>query len=237
MSQQIPSPSSPTADTARAPRDSDEILALKDKYGPVATKDMALQDRLLLQNEWIETSTGGKFELAKPVFSIEDIAHALSMCCRFNGHVSQFYSVAEHSVLVSLLMDRFYGGDPFEGLMHDALEAYLVDVPSPIKRLLPDYKELDAHLDKQLRAHFGVTPEKTKECKHADRIALFVEAYYLIPSKGANYFDPDGDRAEALKLINETGIHVSCLEPNYGRAMFMTVFEKLNPNKSRIIVP
>lgn len=220
-------------------RDSDEILASRDYSStpPAAFRTLSLIERLKLQDEWIETSSGARFELAAPVFDTKVIAHALSMCCRFNGHVSKFYSVAEHSVLVATLMERFYSGDPFEGLMHDALEAYLVDVPSPIKRLLPDYKELDHHLDTQLRAHYGLQPEKSSECKFADRIALFIEAYYLIPSGGANYYDPDGHRAEALKLINETGMKVVALEPTYAEALFEIAFDKLNPNKSRIIIP
>lgn len=196
-----------------------------------------LAERLADQNDWIETSSGARFSLSTPEFETDVIAHALGMCVRYNGHVREFYSVAEHCVLVAMLMERFYGGDPFEGLMHDALEAYLTDVPSPIKRFLPDYKELDDYLDAKLRAHYGLPEKKTQECKYADRIALFLEAHYLIPSGGANYLDPNGDRIEAQRLINEVGIAPACLPPRHATALWLQVFEKLNPNKSRIIVP
>lgn len=209
-------------------KDNDEIRK------PAQGKTLA--ERLLDQNDWIETVSGAKFELANPVFETEVIAHALGMCVRYNGHVKEFYSVAEHCVLVALLMERYYGGDPFEGLMHDALEAYLTDVPSPIKRFLPDYKELDDHLDAKLRAHYELPAKKSQECKYADRIALFLESHYLIPSGGANYADPNNDRAEAQRLINETGMSVACLPPKAATVLFMQVFEKLNPNKPRIVL-
>lgn len=195
-----------------------------------------LAERLADQNDWIETASGAKFSLANPEFETPVIAHALGMCVRYNGHVREFYSVAEHCVLVSMLMKRYYGGDPFEGLMHDALEAYLTDVPSPIKRFLPDYKELDDHLDAKLRAHYGLPAKKSQECKYADRVALFLEAHYLIPSGGANYTDPNNDRAEAQRLINETGLKIACLPPRAATVLWMQVFEQLDPNKPRIIL-
>lgn len=83
---------------------------------------------------WIQTYTGRAFDLNDPQpqqVSIEDIAHALSLICRFTGHCGKFYSVAEHSVLVSR-----YCQWPTEGLMHDAAEAYVGDVSNPLKRLL-----------------------------------------------------------------------------------------------------
>jgi len=85
---------------------------------------------------WILTYTGKRFDTLNPKpedICIEDIAHALSMICRFGGHCRQFYSVAQHCLLVSCNL-------PVEaelwGLMHDAAEAYVGDVVTPIKRLL-----------------------------------------------------------------------------------------------------
>lgn len=72
---------------------------------------------------------------------IEDIAHALSMQCRFNGHICKFYSVAEHSLKVSDLIRRL-GGSPLlqmYGLLHDASEAYICDIPKPFKDYLDEY--------------------------------------------------------------------------------------------------
>jgi len=87
-------------------------------------------------NAWIQTISGRKFPLAEPdpnQIDIEDIAHALSMLCRFNGHCTQFYSVAEHSMHVSHEISNDLA---LAGLLHDAAEAYLGDVPSPLKKEL-----------------------------------------------------------------------------------------------------
>lgn len=180
------------------------------------------------QAGYIETSSGRHFYSDKPDFALEDIAHALSMCVRYNGHCAAFYSVAEHSLLVSYLMKERAGGDPFEGLMHDALEAYLSDVPAPLKQFLPDYKAFDDKLDTKLRYQFDLPPKKTEECKKADWLALFVEAFYLLPSQGAAFADPNNLRPEALALVEE-GLVVSCMPPNIGEFAFTEAFKQLRP--------
>lgn len=150
--------------------------------------------------DWIELHTGNAFTLDKPVFRIEEIAHSLSLLCRFNGHTSRFYSVAEHSLLVAHLMEYHVGGDPLEGLLHDATEAYLGDVPAPLKIHLPDWKAVDKELEKKMRLTFGLPEVRSKECLEADTLALLIEAYYLMPSRGRTYlgFLDQLDRAEEL---------------------------------------
>lgn len=88
----------------------------------------------------IQTYTGRKFWPLDPRpedVCIEDIAHALSLKCRFGGHCKRFYSVAQHSVLVCNTLNANGGRSSptllMQGLMHDAAEAYLPDFPSPIK--------------------------------------------------------------------------------------------------------
>lgn len=151
-----------------------------------------------LDDGCIETQYAGRFDLNNPVYDIRDMAHSLARLCRYNGHCLGFYSVAEHSVLVSRIMEDFKLGDPFEGLLHDGTEAYLSDVPAPFKQLLPDWQKLDARLDEALRRQFSLPLRKTKGCKAADWIALFLEAYYLMPSKGTVFSDPYNLREKAL---------------------------------------
>src|SRR5208282_6622849 len=82
---------------------------------------------------WIRTFSGGRFYVLEPRVEdvrIEDIAHALSMQCRFTGHVREFYSVAEHSVWVSRYSHR---EDALWGLLHDASESYIGDMSTPLK--------------------------------------------------------------------------------------------------------
>lgn len=85
---------------------------------------------------WIQTFTGKRFDLRSPRAEdvcIEDISHALANICRFNGHTTRFYSVAEHSLRVAeLLPDEL----KLAGLLHDAVEAYVGDVVAPFKRYL-----------------------------------------------------------------------------------------------------
>jgi hypothetical protein len=91
----------------------------------------------------ITTLSGKFFDILKPEeyeFDIEEIATALSNLCRYTGHVNRFYSVAEHSVLVSRIVPERLA---LAGLLHDASEAYLGDVSSPLKALLPEYKTIE----------------------------------------------------------------------------------------------
>ena len=85
---------------------------------------------------------------------IEDIAHALSLICRYTGHTSRFYSVAEHCVLLSQAKNM--PGTPLARLLHDAAEAYLGDVIRPLKQLLPHYQYLENRIHKIIEAKYQV---------------------------------------------------------------------------------
>jgi len=174
-----------------------------------------------------ETSTGGRFYLDNPVFVIRDMAHSMGMLCRYNGHCRHFYSVAEHSVLVSILMEEFDLGDPFEGLMHDCTEAYLSDIPAPFKQFLPDLVEIDDNLEAELRKQHDLPHPRTVGCKTADWLALFIEAYYLLPSKGADFKDPQDLRDKALVLVKEQGWKVAGLEPARATTAWLNRYEEL----------
>lgn len=148
---------------------------------------------------WITTHTG-TFNLDSPTFDIRDIAHALPMICRFNGQIRDFYSVGQHSLIVCQLMDHLDLGNPLEGLLHDATEAYLSDVPSPFKHRLPDWRAIDDTCERALRAQFGIG-EKTEGCKTADWLALYMEAYAYLPGQGEQLPDPHNLRMQALALM------------------------------------
>jgi hypothetical protein len=110
--------------------------------------------------------------------AIEDIARSLSMQCRYLGHVKKFYSVAEHSVRVSRLCDP---KDALAGLLHDAAEAYLGDVPAPYKRhaSFAAYVELEENLRARIFERFGLLPDLPASVKLADREILATEVIVL----------------------------------------------------------
>lgn len=95
---------------------------------------------------------------------IEDIAAALSKLCRFGGHCKQFYSVAEHCVLVASVAKT----NPLEALMHDASEAYLSDVIRPIKAHLTNYKQLEDCLQRVIAERFALQWPMPSDVKQLD---------------------------------------------------------------------
>ncbi len=117
---------------------------------------------------------------------IEVVAHSLGNLCRFTGHSSMFYSVADHSVLVSRLAE-WLGGDPMEGLLHDAHECLMGDMASPWKFAFPEFRKIEKRLALELQAYHGVVPVFTDEVKQADMIALFLEASVFLPSRGEDW--------------------------------------------------
>jgi hypothetical protein len=177
----------------------------------------------------IETASGLEFRINKPEFRIEDIAHALSMQCRYTGHTRVFYSVAEHCLLVADLMERYGQGNPFEGLMHDAAEAYLSDIAAPWKVLLPDYKILEKRIETPLRQHFGLPIEMSPIVKEFDWVALFVEAYFLIPSRAAKWVSPPGVKERALEVVEDEDFELPLFEPHDAALTFLEYFERLRP--------
>lgn len=103
---------------------------------------------------------------------IEDIATAPSHICRFAGHLPEFYSVAQHSVLVSQLVPAEFA---LEALLHDAAEAYVQDIPAPLKRILPDYRRVETYVDGVIHEKFGLPAHQHPTVKYADLVMLGTE--------------------------------------------------------------
>lgn len=127
------------------------------------------------KGDWIQTFSGRQFWPIDPRpedIEIEDVAHALSMLCRYGGHCRRFYSVAEHSVLLSR---HVAPTNALWALLHDASEAYLVDVPRPIKPSLGGYLEAEAVISAAICERFGLDVEMPPEVKAADTAILMDE--------------------------------------------------------------
>jgi hypothetical protein len=122
----------------------------------------------------ILTFTGELFDYTtgKNVVQIDDIAHALANICRYGGHCREFYSVAQHCVLASYIVPK---QDALWALMHDAAEAYVGDIPRPLKELLPDFRVIEKRVEREIWELFGLQGEMPPSVKHADLVMLATE--------------------------------------------------------------
>lgn len=176
---------------------------------------------------YIETYSGDRFYFLKPetqLFKIEDIAHALSMTCRFTGHCKEFYSVAEHSWHVARMLD----GCPIEiqlaGLMHDASEAYLTDISSPMKSHLPDYKIMEDKLLEALFAQFGLEYPMHPAIKQADTAMLSTEAHYMLTTGGNTW-----DMWKSVRRPAPNALYRPInMPPPQAKQLFLDKFKELN---------
>jgi uncharacterized protein len=138
------------------------------------------------KGHWIQTVSGRPYWPLDPrpaeVF-IEDIAHALAMLCRYTGHTKYFYSVAEHSVLVSQCVPPHLA---LVGLLHDAPEAYINDIARPVKVNLVGYAEIEDANWRAVAQRFGLPDEMPPEVKTADIAVLYAEKAQLMAKMSAN---------------------------------------------------
>lgn len=149
---------------------------------------------------WIITSTGKRFDLLEPkaaMVDLVDIGHALAQLCRFTGHTSTHYSVAQHSYIVAELVPHEHR---LQALLHDATEAYVGDLAGPLKKMLPAYSEIEHNVWLAICEHFHIDPELAPCVKQADLVALATERRDLIR--------PHADQWECLKGIEPAPKHI-----------------------------
>ena len=168
--------------------------------------------------ESINTWSGQQFNFLNPEptqILIEDIAHALSLQCRFNGHCEKFYSVAEHSIAVCKLVEaRGYSLEVImTALLHDASEAYIGDIVSPLKKALPDYQVIEQGIEKVIAEKFSLQYPFPEAVHKADKDILELEFSSLKPFSK----EPSG----ALR----------CLSPEAAEAAFLDEYRRLGLRK------
>ena len=145
----------------------------------------------------LQTFTGRHYWPCDPqpheVF-IEDIAHSLSLQCRYTGHCLRFYSVAEHSVLIARSLAANHAPEvALAGLLHDATEAYCVDIPRPLKPYLTNYKGIEEKNWLAIAARFGLSAELPVHVHNADNRIIADELVNLVPMPWhARYNNPLG---------------------------------------------
>jgi hypothetical protein len=184
---------------------------------------MTTTDRLLnkpgVNGATIITRSGIYFDFLDPkpeMISIYDIAWGLSMICRFGGQSTSFYSVAQHSCLVSRLVPEEH---QFAALMHDAVEAYVGDMVGPLKQLIPEYKVIEKRAEAVVLGCWGITLPLDPCIKHADLRALRTEQRDLTVDHESDWNGLDQYEAWSGKIIPQF--------PQAAAAMFTDYYHRL----------
>lgn len=154
---------------------------------------------------------------------IQDIARGLAYQCRFTGQTSEFYSVAAHSCLVSLLVSP---QNALAGLLHDAAEAYINDIPRPVKPLLHGYKTIEDAITKVIFSVYRLPYPSSPEIRRADAVAVCIEQSILLPDtlSWPHVLTPE-QRDDILKTYGLVYPHNT--SPDFQMRMFLGRFEEL----------
>jgi 5'-deoxynucleotidase YfbR-like HD superfamily hydrolase len=179
-----------------------------------------------MNSAFIQTYSGLVVDLLNPdpfLLSVNDIAHALSNLCRFGGHTKTFYSVANHSVLVSMNVSA---ADAFVGLMHDAAEAYCQDLVYPLKALLPAYRDIEDSLWEALAFRYRLPYEIPQSVKDADAVLLATEIRDVVNISAAVDMEWKSSSGP-LNCFTPLRKKIYSLSPTASRSAFLKQFHAL----------
>jgi 5'-deoxynucleotidase YfbR-like HD superfamily hydrolase len=168
--------------------------------------------------DWIQTYSGKKFHVINPTVDevdIGDIAHALSNICRWTGHCKEFYSVAQHCVLVSNMLPPELA---LWGLLHDATEAYIGDMNRPLKLSegMGRYREVESLVMSVIAKKYGLDEVMPQLVKEVDNRMLQTEAEYLLSTRVDNW-----------KIAEPYDFSINAVHPRVAKAMYLETFNRL----------
>lgn len=172
-----------------------------------------------MTSAFVQTYTGRPFFPLAPVawdIEIQDIAHSLSLLCRYNGHVDRFYSVAEHCVVLSHSVSSEYAR---WALLHDASEAYVGDMVWPLKEEVPAYKNIEDGVMGAICERFGLDPVQPAQVKEHDRRIVIDERAALMA--------PARTPWPALEGFTPLGVRIEGWSPARAKAEYMSRFQQL----------
>ena len=174
----------------------------------------------MVTTPYVSTFSGNRFYPLEPRIDhivIEDIAQGLAYQCRFNGQTQEFYSVAQHSLVVSSLVPTDLR---LAALLHDAAEAYLGDMVKPLKVLLPAFAAIEEQVSAMIAAAFSIDFSDYDPIKRADLIALATEKRDLMPHSTERWAYLDGINPLAGKIIP--------MSPAQAKRAFLDEFARLS---------
>lgn len=165
---------------------------------------------------WMQTYTGKQFDLVDiqiDLIDIQDIAHSLSLICRYNGHCLKFYSVAQHSVLCSRMVRG--RNNKLWCLLHDAAEAYIGDITRPVKQIYP-VKNLEDKILEKIAEKFALPFPMPSLIKHIDNTMLATEAPQLMA--------PSEDWGLVMEPVK---MKITPWSPKIAKKTFLKVYNEL----------
>ena len=171
----------------------------------------------------ISTWDGQFFDYNNPEkydYDIETIAHSLSNLCRYGGHSNRFYSVAEHSILVSEVVPPELA---LCGLLHDASEAFVGDMPSPLKAMCKSYRTIEERVQKSIADKFGLPYPFPHEVHVADKMLYKAEREQIAPVQDNIWYTD----------IPAADVYIRGYVPNKAAKLFMDRYEELVDGKHR----
>ena len=155
--------------------------------------------------------------------NIKDIAHALSQICRFAGHSKKFYSVAQHSILVSFLAEKIAKDNKIIvakwGLLHDSVEFATNDLPRPIKKAIPVFSQIEENFLKVIAQKYNLPLIMPKEIRMADDIMLMTEKKYLLKKSKEKW--------ELENKVKPLAQPIIPCDPESAELLFLTRFKEL----------
>lgn len=181
---------------------------------------------------WIQTHSGRKFHVFRPSVEevdFQDIARSLSQTCRFNGHTKRFYSVAEHSVVVAKTTQQLGTGAPrliLQALLHDAAEAYLSDIPTPVKIHLPEMVGIENRILSVIMNKYDLPFPLHQKIHLADIAVLLVEKKEVLNNYMYWGWEDEGNIANnpIISTILRTPPKIDMLTPKKAEIEFLGMF-------------
>lgn len=174
----------------------------------------------------IMLASGRLFDFLDPHgsdFTIEDVAHGLAHVCRYAGQCRSFYSVAEHSILVSETTEDF----AYEALLHDAAEAFIGDVTRPLKQLLPEFRRIEANVEDAIIERFHLNRRYKDAVKQADLRVLAAEQMQVMAPGCADWAISAGVRPAAIQVRH--------LAPEKAEQEFLMHYERHRPARAPVL--